>query len=53
MFTGSPDVELSSPNEGNIPQLADAIRREEDQLKDELNKFSVYPVLSLGVSYQF
>jgi hypothetical protein len=53
MFTGSPDVELSSPNEGNIPQLADAIRREENQLKDELDKFSVYPVLSLGVSYQF
>ncbi|HCF25945.1 MAG TPA: hypothetical protein DEV81_01685 [Cyanobacteria bacterium UBA11049] len=53
MFTGSPDVDLSSPNEGNFPQLADAIRREEDQLKDDLDKFSVYPVLSLGVSYQF
>lgn len=53
MFTGSPDVDLSSPNEGNLPQLADAIAREKKRLQDKLDKFSVYPVLSVGLSYQF
>ncbi|HCF25946.1 MAG TPA: hypothetical protein DEV81_01690, partial [Cyanobacteria bacterium UBA11049] len=53
MFTGSPDVDLSSAREGQFAQLAQAIKKEENRIKNDLDKFSVYPVLSLGVSYQF
>jgi hypothetical protein len=49
MFAGSPKVELTAP--GYIP--AADVEAERKQLQDDLDWLSIYPVLSLGLSYQF
>lgn len=49
MFAGSPKVELTAPN-----GVSEAdIEAERKQLEDDLDWLSIYPVFSLGVSYQF
>ncbi len=62
LFTGSPEVDLNAtgPVAGALfaapvvgPLLNDALEREEDDIEDELSDLGVYPVLSIGVSYQF
>ncbi len=59
---GSPEVELSSnvseetPEEirEEVEEAADNIlEEEEEELEDELDFINIYPVLSLGLSYQF
>lgn len=49
MFAGSPKVELTAPD--NIP--AGDVEAERKQLEDDLDWLNIYPVLSLGLSYQF
>lgn len=62
VFAGSPNVDLNAT--GTVaeallgapvvgPLLEDAIEEEEDDIEDELSGLGVYPVLSVGVSYQF
>ena len=53
MFQRSPNVTVTAPGGANNPILANALRRERDNLEDELNRFRFYPVLQVGVSYQF
>ncbi|ANB01867.1 hypothetical protein [Ectothiorhodospira sp. BSL-9] len=55
MFTGSPDVSLKG--RVNDPALQDEfdqdVRREQEELQDDLDDFKYYPVVSLGVTYRF
>jgi hypothetical protein len=37
----------------NVPQFQDDLAQEEADLQEELDKYSIYPVLSIGMSYQF
>ena len=62
VFGGSPEVELDSNVSEETPEAireeveeaADNIlEEEEEKLEDELDFINIYPVLSLGLSYQF
>ena len=62
VFSGSPNAEVSSNFSEDIPdelrqevvEAADlALEDEEEDLEDELDFLRVYPVVSLGLSYQF
>jgi len=62
MFAGSPNVDLNAsgplidpllgaPVVGSL--LENAIEEEEEDIEDDLSELGIYPVLSVGVSYQF
>ncbi|MEN9520149.1 MAG: hypothetical protein RLZZ381_2737 [Cyanobacteriota bacterium] len=62
VFSGSPEAEVTSNFSDEIPaELRDEVvaaadetlKDEEEDLNDELDVLGVYPVLSLGLSYQF
>jgi hypothetical protein len=60
MFAGSPEVSLSPTfgtaaqgNELVINEINRALDRETNRLKDKLDDFNVYPVVSLGFTYKF
>lgn len=62
VFGGSPEVEVSANISDEIPEVirevaqaaADNIAEEEEEdLEDELDFINIYPVVSLGLSYQF
>ena len=53
MFQRSPNVTVTAPGGANNPILASALQRERENLEDELKRFRFYPVLQVGVSYQF
>lgn len=54
VFQGSPDATISAS--GPIvtnPAFAADVARETSELKNDLDSLDIYPVVSLGVSYQF
>lgn len=51
-FTGSPDVKLTATGPG-APGLPADLAKERDDIKDELEAFEFYPVISLGLFFQF
>lgn len=53
-YHGSPNVEITAngPLAGNAA-FQSALARERAELEDEIDDFKYYPVLSLGVSYNF
>lgn len=53
MFQRSPDVSLTAPGGASNPLLNSALERERENLEDELGRFRFYPVLQVGVTYQF
>jgi hypothetical protein len=55
MFAGSPKVDLEANivNESLRSQIVQDLQVEKKELEDDLKPLSIYPVLSLGVSYQF
>lgn len=54
MFTGKAELDITSPNPiANDPRFAADLQREVDKARDDLNIPSVYPILSLGVTYRF
>ena len=62
VFSGSPDVDVSSNISADVPaelrqevqEAADReLENEEEDLEDELDFLRFYPVVSLGLSYQF
>lgn len=53
VFTGSPDVDLTASRAGAIPGLPAELARERNDIKDELEPFEFYPVISLGLFFQF
>ena len=54
MFQGVPGVSLTADGtmSGNPAFQAD-LAKEEADVQDEADKFQFYPVLSIGISYQF
>jgi hypothetical protein len=58
VFGGSPEVTVTPNPAVNVPnelqdELDRAAREEEEDIEDDLGLIDVYPVLSLGFSYQF
>ena len=58
MFGGSPEVDISPNISQNVPadvvdEINEAVAAEEEELEDDLDVVSIYPVVSLGISYQF
>jgi hypothetical protein len=55
MFPGSPQVDLiaSGINPDLANQIAEDLKAERKRLEDEISKYNLYPVFSVGVSYQF
>jgi len=55
VFQGEPTVSLESVG-GSLssnPLLLDEVEREEQELQEDANDFDVYPVISLGLFYNF
>lgn len=58
MFQGTPDVDfqanyIDTPSSELNAQLNSDINAEIDAMKDDLSEFNIYPVASLGLTYQF
>lgn len=53
MFPGSPDVDINPGNPNISGALANDIEAEEKELEDDLDFLTVYPVVSIGVTYRF
>ncbi|HEY8240558.1 MAG TPA: hypothetical protein VIH35_03885 [Kiritimatiellia bacterium] len=54
VFQGSPDIELSSSGAlANDPQFQADLKQEEQDVQDDADAFSIYPVLAFGVAYYF
>ncbi|MGK7899875.1 MAG: hypothetical protein AB4352_00405 [Hormoscilla sp.] len=56
MFQGAGDVSLRATNPSPAALSAGInaqLEREEDDLQDEVDKIQVYPILQIGVTYQF
>ena len=56
MFQGAGDVSLKATNASQAALdigLNEQLKREEDDIQDEVDQFKLYPILQIGVSYQF
>lgn len=53
MFWGAPNVSLSSNTSIPVPGLEDSIKKEEQELEDQLNFLQYYPVAAIGVTWSF
>ncbi len=54
LFQGDPEVDLSASGAlANDPTLLAALRREENDLEDDLDFLSFYPVVSLSLTFRF
>ena len=54
LFQGDPEVDLSASGVlANDPALLAALRREENDLEDDLDFLSFYPVVSLSLTFRF
>ncbi|MBN2144104.1 MAG: hypothetical protein JW774_05720 [Candidatus Aureabacteria bacterium] len=55
VMQGSPKVDLSSTKGTivNTPVFQQELSKEEDELENELEDFKLYPVISVGINYQF
>lgn len=53
MFWGAPDITLSSDMTKLVPGLEKDLKREEQELENNLDYLKYYPVASMGVSWAF
>jgi len=54
VFQGSPDAKLTANGtKSNDPLFLKDLAAEEAELQDKVDKFKIYPVVALGVSYRF
>ncbi|MDD5482291.1 MAG: hypothetical protein PHP98_01375 [Kiritimatiellae bacterium] len=54
MFQGSPDISLTADgSKSGDPVFQADLAQEEGNVQDEADKFRFYPVLAVGISYQF
>ena len=54
MYQGSPDVNLSADGLlANNPTFLADLKKEEDNLQDDISAFKFYPVIALGITYRF
>ncbi|OPZ59406.1 MAG: hypothetical protein BWY87_01022 [Deltaproteobacteria bacterium ADurb.Bin510] len=53
-FKGSPDVELRATGPlMNNPDFQQALERERQDIEDKLEPYKYYPVVRIGLSYNF
>jgi hypothetical protein len=53
VYQGEGEVRLTAENPLGIPGLEDSLRLEEQEIQDDIDEYTLYPVLTLGVSYRF
>ncbi|MHB0775197.1 hypothetical protein [Halomonas sp. WWR20] len=53
VFLTDAEVNLSATGAANDPRLRQDLQREEDDLQDDVDKLSVYPVAVVGIEYTF
>ena len=53
MYWGSPDVTLDADNADLVPGLRANLNEEAQNIEDDLDFFTIYPVVSLGLAYHF
>jgi len=53
MFQGTPKADLEAKGVLANPVFANDVATEEQNLNDEIKDFTVYPLISAGISYQF
>lgn len=53
VFQGKPRLSLSATNPGNNPSLTSDVNAQREQSQHDVNKFNLYPVVSLGLAYHF
>lgn len=53
MIHGTPQISLRATNQAVTPQLQESINKEIEDLTAEFDGFKFYPVLQVGISYQF
>lgn len=53
LYQGSPTVNLTATNPGALTALSADLTAEEDNVSQALRSFKYYPVISLGISYNF
>lgn len=54
VMQGSPDVSLSADGPiASDPQFQADMRAEEEQLQQDMDQFETYPVIAIGITYQF
>ena len=53
MIHGTPQISLRATNQSVTPNLQTSIDKEIEDLKAEFDGFKFYPVLQVGISYQF
>ncbi|GAB2786064.1 ornithine uptake porin CarO type 1 [Halomonas shantousis] len=53
VFLTDAEVNLSATGAANDPRLRQDLQREEDDLRDDVDKLSVYPVAVVGIEYTF
>lgn len=53
LYQGSPKVNLTATNPGALAALDTDLATEEDNVSQALRSFKYYPVISLGISYNF
>ena len=55
LFQGEPEVDAEAVSTFSFlqPVVDDALQEEVDEIEDDLSFFTIYPVVSIGVSYRF
>jgi len=57
VFSGSPDLAINasvdSSNQAIIDEFESKKKKEVDEVKEDLNDFEFWPVISAGIVYQF
>ena len=54
VFQGEPVVTLQADGEiADDPLFQQELQREQDELQEDLNDFTLYPVASFGLTYRF
>lgn len=53
LFVGSARVNLSASNPLGLPNVAEEVKKEENEVEDELDSYQWYPVIAIGVAYRF
>ncbi len=51
MLTGTPDITLTTTSE--LTDVLDAVAQEEENLRDDIEDFEIYPVLNVGLTFGF
>ena len=53
IYWGKPDVTIRDRSPYKISYLQEDLRKEEKEIEDELDRLTYYPVLAVGISYNF